>query len=84
MIRLELRYLPGRSIVPNDFRIDVALAHPPGDDLRVLRTEVENEDSRSAGVFTGWAEPDGSGAGERRQTGVSSGKVKGRSCFARE
>ena len=30
---------------PNDLGIDLALAHPPRDDLRVLRTEIENENS---------------------------------------
>src|ERR1700761_4544064 len=33
----------GRGVVTDDFRVDIQLAHAPGDDLRVLGTEIENE-----------------------------------------
>ena len=33
------------NVVPNDLGIDLAFAHPPRDDLGVLRTEIENENS---------------------------------------
>src|SRR6185437_9383875 len=33
----------GRNIVPDDLAIDVLLAHPPGDQLRILGAEIENE-----------------------------------------
>ena len=38
-----LTYLLNRNIVPYDFAIDVLLAHTTGDQLRVLRAEVEHE-----------------------------------------
>ncbi len=45
-LRRQLFDFLRRDIVPNDLGIDLALAHPPGDDLRVLRAEIENENSR--------------------------------------
>src|SRR5687768_14666438 len=42
--RLALRDLGRRDPVGNDLAVDVELAHPAGDQLRVLRTEVDDED----------------------------------------
>ena len=40
--------------VRDDLGVDVRLAHPPGDELRVLRAEVDDEDrSRRADVTVG-------------------------------
>jgi len=33
-----------RGVIPEDHAIDVALANAPGDDLCVLRTEIQNDD----------------------------------------
>ena len=33
----------GREVVADDLAIDVLLAHPPGDQLRVLRAEIEHQ-----------------------------------------
>ena len=33
----------GRDIVPHDFAIDMLLAHPAGDQLGVLRAEIEHQ-----------------------------------------
>ena len=35
----------GRQIVAHDLTEDVLLAHAPGDELAVLRAEVEDEDA---------------------------------------
>ncbi len=40
--RRLFRTLAGR-VVADDFRVDVQLPHAPRDDLRVLRTEIEDE-----------------------------------------
>ena len=33
----------GRDVVADDLAIDVLLPHPPGDQLRILRAEVEHQ-----------------------------------------
>ena len=33
-----------RDVVPDDLAIDLLLTHPAGDELGVLRTEIEHED----------------------------------------
>ncbi len=35
--------LAGGDVARNDLRVDVCLAYPPGDELRVLRTEIDDE-----------------------------------------
>ena len=45
--RLEGGDFFGRQIAAHDLRIDLTLAHPPRDDLRVLRTEIEDDDARN-------------------------------------
>ena len=39
----QLANARGRDVVPHDFAVDMLLAHPAGDELGVLRAEVENE-----------------------------------------
>ena len=34
----------GRDVVPDDLAVDVLLADPPGDQLRVLRAEIQHQD----------------------------------------
>ena len=41
------------EIMPNDLGIDLTFAHPAGDDLSVLRTEIENENAGMRRFFTG-------------------------------
>ena len=43
------QHLGDRHRVRHDLAVDVRLAHPAGDQLRVLRTEVDDEDGRRAG-----------------------------------
>ncbi len=33
----------GRDVVSNDFAVDVLLPHPPGDQLGVLRPEIQHQ-----------------------------------------
>ena len=42
----ELGDFRRRDIEANDLGINLALAHPARDDLRVLRAEIEDEDFR--------------------------------------
>ena len=42
-LRRELADARGRDIVPHDLAVDVLLAHAAGDELGVLRAEVEHE-----------------------------------------
>ena len=42
-LRRELADALGRDVVPHDLAVDVLLAHPAGDELGVLRAEVEHE-----------------------------------------
>ena len=41
--RLQFGDAGGRQVVAHDLAEDVLLAHPPGDELAVLRAEVEDE-----------------------------------------
>ena len=41
--RGQLLHAGGRDVVPHDFAIDALLAHPPGDQLGVLRAEIEDQ-----------------------------------------
>ena len=43
--RLQLGDARGRQVVAHDLAEDVLLAHPPGDQLAVLRAEVEDQDA---------------------------------------
>ena len=42
-LRRELADPLGGDVVPHDLAVDVLLAHPAGDQLGVLRAEVEHE-----------------------------------------
>ena len=44
-LRIERRDFLRRKIEADDLRIDLALADAPGDDLCVLGTEIEDDDS---------------------------------------
>ena len=44
-LRRELAHPVGRDVVPHDLAIHVLLADPSGDQLHVLRAEVEHEHS---------------------------------------
>ena len=43
------QHLGGGHRGRDDLGVDLALAHPPGDELRVLRPEVHHEDRAGAG-----------------------------------
>src|SRR5262249_13433368 len=45
--RLQLAHPFGRDAGPHELAEDVLLAHPPGDELSVLRAEVEDQDALS-------------------------------------
>src|SRR2546423_2218145 len=47
--RRQLRDFPRRNVELDDLRINLAFADPSRDDLGVLRTEIENQDSRMRG-----------------------------------
>src|SRR5262249_22168310 len=47
--RLQLGDARGRQIVAHDLAEDVLLAHAPGDELAVLRAEVEDQDAFTFG-----------------------------------
>jgi hypothetical protein len=44
--RLAREHLVDRRLRGDDLRVDAGLADPPGDQLRVLRAEVDDEDGR--------------------------------------
>src|SRR5262245_5870631 len=41
----EFTHASRRNVVPHNFAVHMLLAHPAGDELGVLRAEVENEDA---------------------------------------
>ena len=48
--RLPRQQLVDRRLVRHDLAVDPGLAHPPGDELRVLGAEVDDEDERRLGA----------------------------------
>ena len=51
-LRGQLANALGRDVVPHDLAVDVLLAHAAGDELGVLRAEVEHE--HALGGEIGW------------------------------
>ena len=43
-LRRELADPLGRDVVPDDLAVDLLLPHPPGDQLGVLRAEIQHQD----------------------------------------
>ncbi len=72
--RIASKELLDREVPRHDLRIHVALAHPPGDELGVLRAEIHDQDRVMSGAGRG---PAGLGDACRRARGTGPDRATG-------